>query len=85
MRIELQCPRCTFAFTAPADAPASEALERMSDEGPWVALGDGETFEDRIFTALTSQGAIHCPRCGGGVPLNEETVVELAHELLAQW
>ena len=41
--------------------PAMEVLARMIDEGPWFALAEGETFEDMIFAALTSRGAICCP------------------------
>jgi len=36
-------------FVAPPEAPASDVLDRMADEGPWYALGDGQTYEDMIF------------------------------------
>jgi hypothetical protein len=57
----------------------------MTDEGPWYALGDGETFEDMIFTALTSRGAIHCPECGEAVSVSEESLGELAMAVLTQF
>ena len=43
---------------------AAEVLDRMADEGPWYALGDGETFEDMIFTTLIGCGTIRCAECG---------------------
>jgi uncharacterized protein YbaR (Trm112 family) len=85
MQVELFCPHCSQHFLAPAQTAAARAFEQMSDEGPWSALGDGETFEDRIFAALTAQGTIHCPKCTAAVPIREETVVELAQALLANW
>jgi hypothetical protein len=81
MHVELHCPSCSHVW----DADTAEALDRMSDEGPWSALGDCETFEDRIFAALAEHGTIHCPACAEPVPIREECVVELAQEMLAHW
>jgi len=63
---------------------AEEVLERMTEEGPWYALGDGETFEDMIFTALMTRGAIRCPECCRPVSVSEESLGRLAMEMLAQ-
>jgi len=53
----------------------------MTDEGPWFGLAEGETFEDMIFAALTSRGAIRCPECAGTVAVSEESLAELDREL----
>jgi len=85
MMIELFCQACNNRFVAPPETPALEVLERMFDEGPWFALGEGETFEDMIFTALTSRGAICCPDCLRPVSVSEESLGKMAMKLLAQW
>jgi len=85
MRVELYCPHCDGRFAAPPDTPAAEILDRMTEEGPWYALGDGETFEDMIFAALTSRGGIRCPDCGDMVSVSEETLGQLTMELLSSW
>jgi hypothetical protein len=85
MQIELYCPDCGCRFVAPPDASMAEVLERMTDEGPWFGLGDGETFEDMIFTALTERGSIRCPDCGEPVSVSEESLGRLAMEVLSQW
>ena len=85
MQIELYCPNCACRFVAPPDTPAAEVLDRMTEEGPWYALGDGETFEDMIFNALTARGAIRCPECREPVSVNEESLSQLAMELLGSW
>jgi hypothetical protein len=72
MQIELRCPGCPFRFAAPADAPADAVLDRMTEEGPWVALGKGDTFEAMAFAALTARGQIGCPDCGRAVSVHEE-------------
>ncbi len=85
MQIELYCPGCGCRFVAPPEASMAEVMERMTEEGPWFGLGDGETFEDMIFTALTERGAIGCPDCGQPVSVSEESLGKLAMEMLAQW
>jgi len=81
MQIELHCPCCACHFSAPPDLPADQVLERMIDEGPWFALGEGETFEDMIFTALTRRGRICCPECRHAVSINEESLGRFDREL----
>jgi hypothetical protein len=85
MQIELHCPRCWARFSAAPDTPAEEVLQRMIDEGPWCALGDGETFEDMVYTALTARGAIRCPECGERMEVSEESLGQFTRELLMQW
>ena len=84
MQVELYCPCCEHTFSAAPDAPAREILDRMADEGPWYALGDGETFEDMIFTSLTDWGHINCPECGDPVNVSEESLGELALSMLSR-
>jgi hypothetical protein len=84
MQVELYCPRCACRFAAPPETAASEVVERMLDEGPWYGLGDGETFEDMIFNALTSEGEIPCPECDEPVAVSEESLGKLAMEMLSQ-
>jgi hypothetical protein len=84
MQVELRCS-CDCCFAAPPEASAEEIVERMTDRGAWYALGDGETFEDMIFAALTERGAIRCPECGEAVSVSEESLGRLAMEVLAQW
>ena len=83
MRIELVCPNCPFCFSARCGAPAAEIVDRMIDEGPWFALGNGTTFKDMIFTALITRGAIRCPECQEDVAIHEENGCMPAEELLA--
>jgi len=85
MQIELFCQPCCNRFLAPPETPALEVLKRMMDDGPWFALGEGATFEDMIFTALTSRGAICCPDCLRPVSVSEESLGRVAMDMLAQW
>ncbi len=85
MQVELNCQECYCRFAAPPDAASEDIIERMTNEGTWYALGDGVTFEDMIFTALTGRGAIHCPECSHPVSVGEESLGQLAMEVLAQW
>jgi hypothetical protein len=85
MQIELFCEGCCNRFIAPPETPALDVLQRMMDDGPWFALGEGATFEDMIFTALTSRGAICCPDCLRPVSVSEESLGQVAMDLLAQW
>ena len=83
MQVELYCSSCACRFVAPPGTPAAEILDRMTDDGPWYALGDGETFEDMIFSALTSRGLIHCPDCSAPVSVSEESLGRVSKEILA--
>ena len=85
MRVALCCSHCPCSFAAPPDTPAAEILDRMIEDGPWYALGDGETFEDMIFGALTSRGVIHCPECGEAAGVSEESLGNVTMELLSRW
>jgi len=85
MQIELSCSCCANRFVAPPEATADEVRHIMAVEGPGYALGDGETFEDMIFTSLTDRGYISCPDCGELVSVSEESLGRMAMELLAQW
>jgi hypothetical protein len=85
VQIELLCNCCSCRFTAPADASSEEVFDRMFDEGPHYALGDGATFEDMIFNSLLDYGSIQCPECGEFVSVSEESLSQMAMEVLAQW
>ncbi|MGL4551254.1 MAG: hypothetical protein ACRC33_08700 [Gemmataceae bacterium] len=85
MRIELYCPCCDLAFVAPPETPAADVLEQMADQGPWYALGDGETFEDMIFSTVFACGHVRCGECGEPVGVNEESLSQLALEVLGSW
>lgn len=85
MRIELCCPQCGCCFSAPPETPSEEVLDRMAEEGPWYALGDGETFEDMIFATLFACGNIRCAECGEPASVTEESLGQLAQEVLGRW
>jgi hypothetical protein len=85
MQVELFCPNCCCRFAAAPDTPAAEVLDRMAEDGPWYALGDGETFEDMIFTTLFDCGSIRCSECGEAVVVSEESLGKLAMEVLGSW
>jgi hypothetical protein len=85
MLVELSCPCCATTFTAPPGITSDEVMHRMFDGGPAYALGDGETFEDMIFTTLMEQGEIRCPTCGEPVSVSEESLGKMAMEVLERW
>jgi hypothetical protein len=85
MQVELVCSRCSGSFAASPEAPAAEVLDRMAQEGPWYALGDGETFEDMIFSTLFSRGKIRCSDCGEAVSVSEQSLGQLTMEVLGSW
>ena len=85
MQIELYCTNCHSRFVAPPDTPAGDVAERMALEGPWYALGDGETFEDMIFSTLFICGAIRCTECGEAVSVSEQSLGQLTMEVLGSW
>ena len=62
----------------------NDITDRMFDAGPWYALGDGETFEDMIFSSLTESGHIDCPECGEPVGVSEESLGRVAMSMLSQ-
>ncbi len=85
MQVELYCPQCCCRFAASPEAPAAEVLNRMAEDGPWYALGDGETFEDMIFATLFACGHIRCSECGETVNVTEESLGQLTLEVLGSW
>jgi len=85
MQIELYCNCCASRFVAPPQASSIEITDRMFQQGPWYALGDGETFEDMIFSTLMQEGRIACPQCGDPVAVSEESLGQLAMSMLSQF
>jgi hypothetical protein len=85
MQVELYCPQCDCRFAECPETPAAEVLDRMADDGPWYALGDGETFEDMIFSTIFACGNIRCPECGDAVSVSEQSLGQLAMEVLGSW
>ena len=85
MQIELSCASCDCRFVAPPETSSDAVIDRMFEDGPRYALGDGETFEDMIFTTLTQHGQICCPECGEPVSVSEESLGRMAMEVLAQY
>jgi len=85
MQVELYCRRCSSAFTAHPETPAAEVIDRMADAGPWYALGDGQTFEDMIFSTLFACGHIRCGDCGEDACVSEQSLNQLTMEVLGSW
>ena len=85
MQIELACPCCACRMSAPPDASVDEVFDQMLEAGPHFLLGDGATFEDMIFNTLLEDDSITCPDCGEPVHVTEESISQLAMEVLAQW
>jgi hypothetical protein len=85
MQVELYCPHCCMSFVADPETPAQDVLERMADEGPWYALGDGETYEDMIFSTLFACGTIRCAACGEAASVSEQSLGQMAMEVLGSW
>jgi hypothetical protein len=84
MRIEMTCPRCFRPSTAELEKADREALDQMFEGAPVYALGDGETFEDMISTALSEHEPMHCPHCGGRLQYSEEALGQLAMDMLVR-
>jgi hypothetical protein len=85
MHVELYCPKCQHRFTASPETPAAAVFDRATEEGPWNALGDGETFEDSVAAALADHGTDRCPDCGAPATVSEESLGRLTLELLGTW
>ncbi len=85
MQVELYCPHCGMSFVACPNTPAAEVLDRMAEEGPWYALGDGETYEDMIFSTLFACGHIRCSECGEAALVTEQSLGQLTMEVLGSW
>jgi hypothetical protein len=76
MEIELSCRACECRFSAPAQTSAEEVLDRMTEEGPWYALGTGACFRDMVRTALSRRGRLDCPECGRRVVISTRRLAE---------
>jgi hypothetical protein len=85
MQLELYCPSCRCQFMAGPRSAVAAVLKGLEEAGPWSALGDGETVEDLFHNALASVEETDCPDCGSAATLNEGTLGELTHSLLATW
>jgi hypothetical protein len=85
MRLELSCQHCTHTFYLPANSATAAVLEQVATQGPWCALGDGETLEDKVYTDLLGHASICCTKCGGPVAPREESLHWFAQEMLACW
>ena len=85
MSFELHCSRCRRTFRVPAGSQAAATLAQVAEQGPWCALGDGETFDDAVSSALGNQERAGCPECGGQVSASEDSLSQFAQELLGQW
>jgi hypothetical protein len=84
LNIDLDCPTCQSQFTASPESSAC-VVERMADQGAWLALGDGETSEDALAATLSDCGADRCPRCGTRANVSEDSLARIAQDLLATW
>jgi hypothetical protein len=85
MQLELQCCRCAYHSTVYQHPRTSQIWNQLTEEGPWFALGDGQTFEDRISATLIADDETRCPECGGRLAVSEESLAEASRELLTQW
>jgi hypothetical protein len=81
MKIELHCADCGSQFSAAADTPLDDILDRMIDEGPWYALAPGQTFEEMVRAALSGRGKILCPECGRSLSIRERGLPRHTREL----
>ena len=82
MHVELDCTRCFCHFVSEDKLSEDNVGALWSDE-PRHSLGDGYTFEDMIFATLMERGLIRCPACGESVAVSEESLGQLAMEMLA--
>lgn len=85
MHFELYCPSCARSYFLPSDSPAGKFLTWMAEEGGWCPLGDGETIEDNVYSALATRDALCCPECNRPVTVSQESLNRFARELLVQW
>jgi hypothetical protein len=83
MGIELKCSSGCNRFVASAHASLDAIREQMFNEDAWYDLGDGHTFEDMIFATLMENGDIHCSSCGDPASVSEESISQLAMEMLS--
>ena len=74
VEIELFCPNCTKSFAAAPETRSEEIVQRMTEDGPWYALANGQSFEDMVCSALLDRGAIRCPECSRPVLVREKSM-----------
>jgi len=79
MEMELRCPHCG----ARIPVVLTECVAEVPGDDRLAALGDGQTFEDLLYTSLTKEGPLICPKCERSVRVSQETLNRLAMELLA--
>lgn len=84
MEIEMCCPHCFRASSLPLETVDHEFLDRVFAGAPVYALGDGETFEDMISTALSEHDPVHCTHCGAALQYSEESLGRLAMSMLVR-
>jgi len=80
MQVHLYCAHCLCHFSAAGDTPAAEILDRMTDDAPWFALAEGDTFEDMVFAALAARGRILCPECRREVLVGGKSLLPAVRE-----
>lgn len=74
-------------MSAAPETTSVEIMQRMANEGPWFALGNGPTFEDMIVTALLRNGSILCPDCRVPLSIREVslgTLVDMLHSFVPE-
>lgn len=84
MQIEMRCPHCFRPSVVELATADNEFLDRMFDGAPVYAMGDGETFEDMISSALAEHEPLPCPHCGAVLQYSEESLGQLAMTMLAR-
>ncbi len=84
MQVEMRCPHCCRASVVHLETADDDFLHQVFDGGPVYALGDGETFEDMISTALTEHDPVHCPTCDTVLQYSEESLGRLAMSMLVR-
>jgi hypothetical protein len=85
MRLQFHCTGCSTNNSIELTSPLGSVLERIRDQGPWVALGDGETLEDQLHNELTGNEDSWCPDCGNPIAFSEESLAQFSRELLMHW
>ena len=65
-------PELYLPFPRPANTSSDAILDRMTEEGPWYALGPGKTFADMVSAALATRGRILCPECRRPLRVGQE-------------
>jgi hypothetical protein len=85
MHVELYCPSCRSHYAATPETLAAAVFDLATEQGPWNALGDGETFEDSVAAALADRAADRCPSCGEAATVSEESLGRLTLQLLGTW